>query len=95
MFLHENYIKTVNILYTKERVNVMSTKEMTMTMLDTHELSEEAMTSIYNFVRFMVDEAEDDAFCAKMYQDYLDDPDPHKHDSVTLEEAMEMCGITY
>ena len=66
-----------------------------MTMLDTHELSEEAMTSIYNFVRFMVDEAEDDAFCAKMYQDYLDDPDPHKHDSVTLEEAMEMCGITY
>lgn len=34
MFLHENYIKTVNILYTKERVNVMSTKEMAYSCID-------------------------------------------------------------
>lgn len=45
----------------------MSTKEMIMTMLNTHELSEEAMTSIYNYVCFIIAEEEK----AKRNADYL------------------------
>lgn len=78
-----------------ERVKVMSTKEMTVSMLNNCNISEDAWKNILSYIQYVIDEAEDDAFCEKMYQDYLNDPDPHKHDSVTLEEAMEMCGITY
>ena len=39
------------------------------------------------------DELEDDLFCERMVEDYLNDPDPHKHDSVTLEELAAREGI--
>lgn len=37
---------------------------------------------------------EDNVYCEQLLQDYLNDPDPHKHDSVSLEEAMKLCGVT-
>lgn len=40
-----------------------------------------------------VDEDADDIFCEKLVQKYLDDPDPHKHDSITLEEMKTELGI--
>ena len=39
----------------------------------------------------MADEAEDDAFCESLYQDYLNDPD--NGDFISLEEAAKMCGV--
>ena len=36
---------------------------------------------------------EDDAFCQKMLDDYRSDADPHKHDSVTLDEFAKELGI--
>ena len=39
----------------------------------------------------MADEAEDDAFCERLYQDYLNDPD--KGDFISIEEAAKMCGV--
>ena len=39
----------------------------------------------------MSDEAEDDAFCERLYQDYLNDPD--KGDFISIEEAAKMCGV--
>lgn len=39
------------------------------------------------------DELEDDLFCERMVEDYLNDPDPHKHDSITLEELAAREGI--
>lgn len=39
------------------------------------------------------DELEDDLYCEKLVEDYLDDPDPHKHDTVTVEELAEREGI--
>ena len=39
------------------------------------------------------EEAEDDAFCQKMLDDYRSDADPHKHDSVTLDEFAKELGI--
>ena len=39
------------------------------------------------------DEAEDDAFCERMYQNYLNDPDPEKDKRYTLEECKKEWGI--
>lgn len=40
------------------------------------------------------DDIEDDLFCEKMVEDYLNDPDPEKHETVTLEELAAREGIT-
>lgn len=32
------------------------------------------------------DEIEDDLYCQKLYEDYLNDPDPDKHETITIEE---------
>ena len=39
------------------------------------------------------DEAEDDAFCERMYQNYLNDPDPEKDKRYTLEACKKEWGI--
>ncbi len=39
------------------------------------------------------DELEDDLFCEKLYENYLNDPDPEKHDTVTIEELAAREGI--
>ena len=39
------------------------------------------------------DEAEDDAFCEKMYQDYLNDPDPEKSKGYSLADCKKEWGI--
>ncbi len=50
--------------------------------------------NVRNNIQFLNDEAEDNAYCEQLLQEYLNDSDPHKHDSVSLEEAMELCGVT-
>ena len=32
------------------------------------------------------DEEADNAYCEQLYQDYLNDPDPDKHQTISLEE---------
>jgi len=39
------------------------------------------------------DDIEDDLFCQKMYEDYLNDPDPGKHETITIEELAAREGI--
>lgn len=39
------------------------------------------------------DEIEDDLYCEKLYQEYLDDPDPEKDEGITLEELAKREGI--
>ena len=39
------------------------------------------------------DDLEDDLYCEKLVNDYLNDPDPHKHDTITLEELAAREGI--
>ena len=40
------------------------------------------------------DELEDDLFCEQLAESYLNTPDPHKHDSTTLEALAAREGIT-
>ncbi len=39
------------------------------------------------------DEEADDAFCERMYQNYLNDPDPEKDKTYSLEECKKEWGI--
>ena len=39
------------------------------------------------------DDIEDDLYCQKLYEDYLRNPDPQKHDTITLEELAAREGI--
>ncbi len=40
-----------------------------------------------------IDDAEDEGFCQKMYQDYLNDPDPDKGIGIPFEEVVKELGI--
>ena len=39
------------------------------------------------------DEIEDDLYCEKLVDDYLNDPDPEKHEGIRIEELAEREGI--
>lgn len=39
------------------------------------------------------DDIEDDLYCQKLYEDYLNDPDPEKDEEITLEELAAREGI--
>lgn len=39
------------------------------------------------------DEEADERFCQQMYERYLNDPDPNKHDSITLEELAKQLDV--
>ena len=43
--------------------------------------------------RNLADEAADDAFCEKLYEDYLNDASPDKDEEITLEELAKREGI--
>ena len=36
---------------------------------------------------------EDDLFCQRLYENYLQNPDPKKHESITVEELATREGI--
>lgn len=73
----------------------MSTKEMIYNMIDG--FSEEQLVQVCALLasvkKMLNEEAEDDAFCQKMLDDYRSDADPQKHDSVTLDEFAKELGI--
>lgn len=39
------------------------------------------------------DDIEDGLYCQKLYDDYLNNPDPEKHETITLEELAAKEGI--
>ena len=71
----------------------MSTKEKILNIVDA--LPEYKLAQILIFLQGIQfdSELEDDLFCEQLYQRYLDDPDPHKHDVITLEELAAREGI--
>ena len=71
----------------------MSTKEKIINIVDT--LPEHKLAQILIFLQGVQfdNEIEDDLFCEQLYQRYLDDPDPHKHDVISLEDLAAREGI--
>lgn len=59
----------------------MSNKEKCLQLINTFD--EQQLSTIASMIesfKAAIEEAADDAFCNQLYQNYLDDPDPHKHD---------------
>ncbi len=70
----------------------MSNREMCVQLLDA--VPEYKIGYVLAYLQGLTaDEAEDDAFCERMYQNYLNDPDPEKDKSYTLEECKKEWGI--
>jgi hypothetical protein len=43
-------------------------------------------------IKEMLDESLDDAYCLKLYEDYLNDPDPEKQDAISLQDYTKELG---
>ncbi len=39
------------------------------------------------------DELDDELYCEKLVEEYLNDPDPEKHSTITIEELAEKAGV--
>lgn len=63
----------------------MSNKDQAISLLD--KVPDYKLGYAIAFLQgLVIDEENDDLFCEKMVHDYLSNPDPQKHDSISLEE---------
>ena len=71
----------------------MSNREQAKQIIDS--LPEYKIDHILTFLKGVQfdDEIEDDLYCEKLVEEYLDNPDPQKHDCITLEELAKREGI--
>ena len=71
----------------------MSNREQIVQIID--QLPDYKLSTLLVFLKGMAfdDDLEDDLFCERLYQSYLDDPDPDKHETISLEALMKQEGI--
>lgn len=71
----------------------MSEREQAKQIID--QLPEYKISNLLLFLKGIQfdDDMEDDLYCQKLYEDYLNDPDPEKHKTITLEELAAREGI--
>ena len=89
--------KIIDFVYTryisrKEGI-CMSEREQAKQIID--QLPEYKMGNLLLFLKGMQfdDNIEDDLYCQKLYEDYLNDPDPEKDEGITIEELAAREGI--
>ena len=51
------------------------------------------LNMLQNF-QMALEDAADDAFCQRLYEDYLNDDDPEKNEGVEIEKFAEDLGIS-
>lgn len=71
----------------------MSNREIAKNIIDS--LPDYKMSAIVYFLKGMQydDELEDEMFCKRMAEEYLEDDSPDKHESVTIEDLAEELGV--
>ena len=71
----------------------MSEREQAKQIID--QLPEYKISNLLLFLKGIQfdDDIEDDLYCQKLYEDYLNDPDPEKDESITIEELAAREGI--
>ena len=71
----------------------MSEREQAKQIID--QLPEYKMGNLLLFLRGMQfdDALEDDLYCERLVEDYLNDTSPDKHDTITLEELAKREGV--
>lgn len=73
----------------------MSNREIAQSIIDS--IPDSQMGYIVNLLQnwyMTLEEATDDAFCEKLYEDYLNDDDPEKDNGVQIEQFAQSLGIT-
>lgn len=72
----------------------MSEREQAKQIID--QLPEYKIKNLLIFLRGMAfdDELEDDLYCERLVDDYLNDSDPSIHETITLEELAKREGVT-
>lgn len=71
----------------------MSERELAKQIID--QLPEYKVGNLLLFLRGMLfdDEMEDDLYCERLVEGYLNDTSPDKHDTITLEELAKREGV--
>lgn len=70
----------------------MSNKDQAISLLD--KVPDHKMGYAVAFLQgLVIDEEADELFCEKMVRDYINNPDPNKHDYVTLDELKAELGM--
>lgn len=70
----------------------MSNKERALRLIE--DLPEYKMGFVVAYLQGLsADEAEDDAYCEGLLTAYQNDPDPHKHDTVPIEQLAADLGV--
>ncbi|WP_310602824.1 hypothetical protein [Anaerosporobacter sp.] len=71
----------------------MSNKEVAKSIID--KIPDYKIPYIVSFLKgFQLDdEIEDDLFCMRMANDYLNDDDPEKHESISFEDLVKELGL--
>lgn len=72
----------------------MSEREQAKQIID--QLPEYKVSHLLLFLRGIQfdDDLEDDLLCEQLVERYMSDQDPHKHDTITLEELAAREGVT-
>ncbi len=72
----------------------MSEREQAKMIIDS--LPEYKLGKLLVFLRGVAfdDDIEDDMFCEKLYQDYLNSTETEKNDYVPFEELLKNCGVS-
>ena len=84
----------LHIVVINRKELIMSEREQAKMIIDS--LPEYKLEKLLVFLRGVAfdDEIEDDMFCEKMYQYYLNSPEGEKNDFVTFEELLKECGVS-
>lgn len=71
----------------------MSEREQAKSIID--QLPEYKIGNLLTFLRGMLfdDEMEDDLYCERLVENYLNDTSPDKHETITLEELAKREGV--
>ena len=85
------FVYNINRLIGKVAI-IMSERERVAQMVN--EIPDYKLGYVLAYLQgLMADEAEDDAFCERLYQDYLNDPDPEKDKEYSLEDCKKEWGL--
>ena len=81
----------MSILYAE--VIYMTNKEIAKSLID--QIPDYKIKYVISFLQGfkLDDDVEDDLFCKQMVNDYLNDTDPEKDESITIEELAKNLGI--
>ena len=72
----------------------MSNKEMCIALIN--DIDEDKLANVavmLQSVKDMLDESLDDAYCLTLYEDYLNDSDPNKHETTSLRDLAKELQI--